>query len=390
MRIHRTSPSPTHDRHTGTAGRTSAPPVVLGIVFYILAALFPAVPAQATDSTRSASPYLPEISSYIQFRYTDPNKDDDRWAIRRFKTMLDGGPKEGLHYHLQCIYKTNNSATDDQVFLQDAYLIYPVAGVFSFKAGQFIPLFGLERFQPDWNLDFVDRTDVTSRLVVDGNLGDSFARDQGLETDWSHEGWDLSAGLFHGSGANNGFHKNGPLGVGRISYGRSGSLDDRDWSFKTGLGQSIRHDNDLNLSGELPGLNKKITGHFTGGDQRFNGFAQANWGPLRAQGEYFHVRLSSSGTADDITAVGAYGQVAYLPVHQVILSLRREWFNPDTHGDFPSTRLWTAGVTYDFKQLPLRLATDCTWPDSGTPGSPYVWRLQVQYLFLNKFKLSNI
>jgi hypothetical protein len=146
----------------------------------------------------------------------------------------------------------------------------------------------------------------------------------------------------------------------------------------------------LNLSGELPGLNKKITSHFTGKDQRFNAFAQASWGPLRAQGEYFHVRLSPSGTGDDLAAVGAYGQVAYLPVHQVILALRREWFNPDTHGDFPSTRQWTAGVTYDFKRLPLRLATDCTWPDAGTHGEPYVWRLQVQYVFLNKFKLANI
>ena len=50
--------------------------------------------------------------------------------------------------------------------------------------------------------------------------GSSFARDLGLEGDWDHGGWKLSAGMFLGAGAHNSSRDNGPLGVARVSYGR--------------------------------------------------------------------------------------------------------------------------------------------------------------------------
>ena len=209
--------------------------------------------------------------------------------------MLDGGPSDKLHYHFQLIYKANNgSRTDYSIFLQDAELIYPLGYGLSFKIGQFIPPFGLERFQPDWDLDFVDRTDITNRLAVNGNVGESFARDRGVECDWNHRGWELSGGIFHGAGTDDSSHGNGPLGVGRLSYGQEGIRAGRQWLWRAGAAGAIRRDTDLNFSSQVPGVNKSLTSHFQGQDRRLNAFAQAEFGPWGAQGEYFRVWFDST------------------------------------------------------------------------------------------------
>ncbi len=334
------------------------------------------------------SSYLPKLTSYLQVRYTDPNAGEDRLALRRFKAWIDGGPADKLHYHIQFIFKANNgSVTDDSVFLEDAYIVYPLGSSLFLKAGQFIPPFGLERFQPDWSLDFVDRTDVTSRLVVNGDLGDSFARDRGLECDWEHSDWKLAAGIFHGAGANNAPHGNGPLGVARLSYGREGPQGEHQWLWRAGFAGSARRDADQDFSAQLPGLSKSLTSHFEGQDMRLNAFAQASWGPLSAQGEYFRVWLEPTA-GNEIAATGVYGQVAYLPIKSVTLGLRYEWFDSDVHDPaISSSSQWTVAATYDLPWLPLRLATDYSWSNGGT-GPSCIWRIQVQYFLIKGFRLG--
>ncbi len=335
---------------------------------------------RAGDRSTSLS-YLPSISSYLQVRYTDPDPGDDRLSLRRFKAMLDGGPKDRLHYHLQFIYKANNnSATDNRIFMQDAYITYPIGLSLKVKVGQFIPPFGLERFQPDRTLDFVDRTDVTTRLAVNGNLGDSFARDRGIQCDWNdHMGVQLSAGVFQGAGANNPGRGNGPLGVARLSYIHEGSGQVRKWSWRAGLAGSARCDADQNFSGQLPGLSKSLTSRFEGRDMRLNAFAQVGWGPLRAQGEYFRVWFEPT-SGSEIAATGTYGQVVYLPIERVTVGLRYEGFTPDVHErTAPSLSQWTTAVTCDLPWPSLRFSTDYSWRTDGGTAPSSVWRVQVQY-----------
>ena len=346
-------------------------------------------PAAFAAGAAASSPYLPVLSSYIQFRYTDPSKGEDAWAIRRFKAMFDGGPQEGLHYHVQFIYKTNlQSSTDDQIYLQDAYVVAPAARGLAFKVGQFIPPFGLERFEPDWDLDLIDRTDLTNRMVVNGNLGKSFARDRGVEGDFSRGGWTFSAGLFQGGGANMNGKGNGPLGVARLSCGRKASSGGNPWFWRTGLAASDRHDAEVNLSSELTGLSKKLTSRFAGRDSRLNAFAEAGWGKVRGQAEYFRAWLAPD-KGGEIAAHGAYGQVAYLPVSQLILALRYEWFTPDLHEEkAPSLRQWDSSVTYDFRRVPLRLVADYLSPRGGSEAYTHTWRFQIQYVLLKGLRLG--
>jgi Phosphate-selective porin O and P len=352
----------------------------IGLLAAFAIASAPAV-ARAGGPPEASSSLLPALSSYIQLRYTAPSTGEDAWAIRRLKAMLDGGSPEGIHYHLQLIYKTNlGSVTDNRVFLQDAYVAIPVARGPSLKIGQFVPPFGLERFQSDWDLDLVDRTDVTSRMVVNGNLGKSFARDRGLEADWRRGGWAISTGLFQGEGANMNAKGNGPLGVVRVSYGEQGEIGGRSFYWRTGLAGSSRHDADLSLSAELPGLSPRVTSHFDGRDGRLNAFAGGGLGKVRGQGEVFATWLSPRGGAE-VASRGAYGQVAHLPLPHLTLALRYEWFTPDVHGAAASSlRQWESSVTYDLRRVPLRLVADVLTPLGGSEAHTCTWRFQFQYM----------
>lgn len=332
--------------------------------------------------------YMPRLTSYFQVRYTDSGSANDRVALRRFKAILEGGPADKLHYHFQFIYKANNrSATDNRVFLQDAYFVYPPTRALSFKAGQFVPPFGLERSQHDWSLDFVGRTDVTKRLVVNSSLEHSFARDRGLECDWDRGNWSLSVGIFQGAGANNPSRGNGPIEVVRVSYGQEGTHQGRHWLWRAGLAGSDRRVADLDFSAQLPGLDRSLTNHFRGRDKRLNVFVQGSWGPLRTQGEVFRVCLDPA-SGSQILATGAYAQVAYLPVSHVILALRYEYFNPDAHvATAPSLSQWTVAATYDLPSVPLRIATDFSRAE-GRSGFGARWRIQVQYFLIRGFRLG--
>lgn len=352
----------------------------LGAGFLLAAvALGAAAGARGADPVAPA-PYLPVLSAYIQVRDTEPEGGEGTWAIRRLKAMLDGGPKDRLRYHVQLIYKTNlGSSTDDQVFLQDAYVVLPAFREVALKVGQFVPPFGLERFEPDWNLDLVDRTDVTNRMVVNGNLGKSFARDRGVEGDWERRGWQLSAGLFQGEGANMNARGNGPLGVARASYGRVGAAAGPAWSWRMGLAVSDRRDEDLDLSTELPGLPRSVTAHFAGRDSRLNAFVSAGWGRLRGQAEVFRTWLAPRDGAE-IAPQGAYAQAAYLPIPRLVLALRYEWFTSDLHATgVPSLRRRETAATYDVPRVRLRVVADYVSSRGSSGGNTQGWRFQIQY-----------
>ncbi len=326
--------------------------------------------------------WFPEFSSYLQVRFTDPDPGDSFWSIRRFKLMADGKIHQNVAYHFQAIYKTNlHSLTDDRICLQDAYFTISSSRR-KLKIGQFVPPFGLERSQPDKNLDFVDRTEVTTRLVVNGNLGSSFARDRGIQYDHTSRHTGLSFGLFQGEGTNLKFKGNGPLGVFRFTYGSpaksnsSGHLHGQ-----AGLAASERRVRNLDWSGAFPDLPKSQLTHFRGSDLRANIFALAGWRSITGQGEFFLARLQGEQTPG-FTAHGSYLQMAYhLPWH-LIAGVRHEWigYGSAIHS-LTNYRAWTGALTYDFKKIPFRIAADCTWRQTS-PLKPTVrqFRLQWQYI----------
>jgi phosphate-selective porin len=336
-------------------------------------------PALAAEDPPSPPRYAPVLSAYLQVRHTDQSDGSGEWALRRLKLMVDGGPGDGFRYHVQLIYKTNlHSSTDHRVVLQDAFLVVPARRV-SIKVGQFIPPFGLERFQPDATLLFTERSLVTNQMVVDGNIGTSFARDRGLEVDLAHGGWDASAGLFQGAGANMPSKGNGPLGVFRLGYGRAGTVRATSWSARAGLAASDRHDRDMDLSAEFPGLARALVSRFAGLDRRMNAFLEGRVGRWRAQTELFRAWLTLE-QGGGWTAQGAYAQASVSLFAGAEIGARYEVFTPDVHRPtIPSVRQWDAAVTYALSKVPVRLWADYTGRGGGSQTAAHTWTLQAQW-----------
>ncbi len=333
--------------------------------------------------------WWPRLTSYMQLRYTGRAPGRDAWGLRRSKLIFDGGStQKRARYHVQVIYKHNNgSRTDDTLYLQDAYVVVHT-GKIGWTIGQFKPPFGLERFQPDARLDFVDRTQATNRLIVNGKLGDSFTRDRGVQADLDEGGLRFSLGIFQGGGANMDQHGNGPLGVVHVHAGRHGHRSGTVWDWKVGMAASFRHAEDLDLGAALKGAHRGNLHHFKGNDQRLNLFVAGRWGRLRGQAELFRAWLAPDVGAS-WKAQGAYGQVAFLPARGLSLAVRNEWMTPDTCGPAIAVHNWTAAVAYDFSRTPLRLVTDETWSVGGSSRMNHVWRFQIQYVIAKGMPLTH-
>jgi phosphate-selective porin len=347
-----------------------------------------ACPARAGEDAPAAPPrFAPVLGAYVQVRFGDQGRDVGEWAVRRLKLMVDGGPNDGIRYHVQFIYKTNlHSSTDDRVVLQDAFLVVPAKRL-SVKVGQFIPPFGLERFQPDATLPFTERSQVTNQLVVNGNLGSSFARDRGAEVSLAHAGWAVTGGLFQGAGANMPAKGNGPLGVFRCTFGHTGQVGRAPWSARAGLAGSGRRDREMDLRGALPGLDSTLVSRFAGGDRRINGFIEGRVGRWRAQAEFFRAWLSpDQGSA--WAAQGAYAQVSLLLFAGAAIGTRHEVFTSDVQrSDVPASRPWNVAMTYALPKVPIRLWADYARRNGGARSSGHTWTLQVQWYAFRGLRL---
>lgn len=331
-----------------------------------------------------ATPPLPRFSpsAYVQVLYTRAPDDEGDWAIRRLKFMADGVPVWRLRYHVQTIFKTGlHSITDDRVYLQDAYLVVP-AGTLQVKVGQFVPPFGLERFQPDAFLQFVDRSAATNRLVPNGSLGRSFSRDYGVEAGWGGHGLDVSGGLFRGGGANMPGNDTGPLGVVRVRASPQG-VRPLGLSWQAGFAIAARHDEHLDLSAQLPTLPKPLLARFTGRDIRVDGFVTARGSRIDAQVELLRVWLDPNDGAM-FAARGVAAQLAVHVVKGVVVSGRYEHIQ-ETRQALAVSGRWvvTGAAAVDVPLTPVRIVIDRTLGGGAAPLVPVpTWRIQTQVLLL--------
>jgi hypothetical protein len=369
------------------AGHRAPATLATGKTAVALLVLLSVARLAAAQDGPSPGGFAPSLSSYLQVRWTDPADRVGEWAVRRLKLMVDGGPTDGIHYHMQVIYKTHlHSSTDDRVVLQDAFVVVPWRRL-AFKAGQFIPPFGLERFQADATLLFTERSPATNQMVVDGNVGTSFARDRGAEVDIIRGGWDVSSALFQGAGANMPFRNSGPMGVVRIGYSRDGAVSTTPWSVRAGVAGSARHAHDMNLSSAFPGIDSALTSHFAGEDRRLNAFLQGRVGRWHAQAELFRAHLAPE-FGRSWTSQGVYGQASVLIVQGLEAGARYEVYTPDVRAaSGPATRQWDAAVTYAFPKAPIRLWVDYTARSGGAQPSSRTWTLQAQFFLFKGLRV---
>jgi phosphate-selective porin len=306
-----------------------------------------------------------EWSSYFQLRYTGIEDAPDWYALRRFKVILRGHPKPHVEYFVQGIFKDgDHSSTDGRAYLQEAWIKFTGWKYGHLTVGQLKPPFSLERLTADYQIDTVDRAQVTDHLVPDGQLGGSFARDRGAQLDaWlASQRLYYAAGIFDGNGANNPWRGNSPLVVGRIEgvLHRSPAKSSRKDRVALGGAFSTRRDHAQNFADQLPGTAALGYTRFAGRDTHFNLEAAADFSPLSFRSEYFYAwYIPNQAALVEVRASGFYVQGAYSFCRRYQAVAKYETF--DAHRavvDAHDLRWTTVGLNWRIHGDRLRLGAD--------------------------------
>ena len=219
---------------------------------------------------------------YLQSRFSSDFHSTTGFSIRRAKlyTTAVAPFDTNLSARMQAIFRWQNAGT---LTLQDVYAEYRLHGL-SFRAGQFVPEFSLQRLQPDAAMPVVERALVVDALVPSA---ETYARDIGAQLalyPLSH--WRVTFGAFNGNGGNQcGNNDRQLLYVARSTF--QASISD---SIQVHLGTSFAYRNKSAMTF------KKIFGTampFSGRDVRWGGEVRlaAPWWSLQA--EYLQANLET-------------------------------------------------------------------------------------------------
>lgn len=320
---------------------------------------------QAEHPNGEPKPKLLEWSSYFQLRYTGIEDGENQYAVRRFKVMLQGSLKPHVQYHIQGIFKDGNeSSTDGQPYLQEAWVKCTAWEYGHLTVGQFKPPFGMERFTSNWKLDTFDRSQATDHLVPNGQLGASFTRDYGAQLDaWlAAKRLYYAAAVFSGNGANNSFKGNGPLLTGQligVLY-RTSTQSGEQNEVTIGGAVSTRKDNDQDFVPALPGTAPLGYTHFSGRDTRANLQASADFNPVSLRSEYFYAWFDPNRAPFiEVRASGFYIQGAVRFCRKLQGVAKYEGLNPDrTVRNKYDLRRTTLGLNWFIRHDRIRLGAD--------------------------------
>jgi phosphate-selective porin len=135
---------------------------------------------------------------YVQTRFATDYRNTTGFSIRRAKLYTDGiAPFDSnLSVRVQAIFRWQNAGT---FTLQDAYADYRFSNT-SFRFGQFVPEFSLQRIQSDAVIPVVERALAVDALIPSA---ETYARDIGMQIRlYPSNHWHLTLGVFNGNGGN--------------------------------------------------------------------------------------------------------------------------------------------------------------------------------------------
>lgn len=273
------------------------------------------------------------IHLYTQLRFTATIGKEPLYAIRRFKMSLNQPIGQRAKIYLQAIYKEGNgSSTDGHLYLQDAYCDLKISKSLDLKIGQFIPPFGLERFTSDAVIYTIDRSQVIDRLIPDGKLNSSFARDRGIQLNHRllKDRLLCSVAVFDGNGANNSFKGNGPLYGLRIILQPYGNriIKKEKLSVEFQSAFSYRKCRNLAFSSNLCGSSALKYSCFRGMDFRYNLAGGLDYKGFSWRMEYIRAFFDSFlPELVDIIASGFYLQAAYYFNPELQMAAKYERFD---------------------------------------------------------------
>jgi len=332
-----------------------------------------------------------DLRSYCHIRCTIPEAQPAGLSLRRLKLLVTWRVSDRVGFHLQGIYKTHNrSKTNDKVYLQHAYLSLDLGDGTSLRVGQFKPPFGWERFQPDYRIPTPERSTAIDKLIPNGSLEASFARDYGAEIildRWSRA-FRSELTIMGGSGANSELtDENAPLFAGRLTLrGKPGDPFPRGVpKVVLQLAYSTRRDSDIDFVKQLPGADRETFQSFSGRDTREDIALALEAREAELALEYLHASYDCAGSEPKSrSADGWFVQFSAPVIRKAQGVVKYESFNPDRSaaGSQAEHRL-SLGMNYEVKPGENRIMLAYTREGrESLPGESQTLIVQLQYFLL--------
>lgn len=297
-----------------------------------------------------------KISGYAQalYRYCELDSQNDSFSLPRVRLKFDGHLRPELAYRIQI----DVAASAD--ILRDAYIKYTKYPSANIIVGQtFIP-FSEEQLYPTPDLEFIDRTLVTSRFSYDRDLGIQ------LQGELFDKKLAYGAGVFNGAGRNTTDNNDDKDIVGRIVVsplkGKNVLLEG------LSLGAAFQY-------GSQPQIEN------TEGDRTvFGALVKYEYNKLKAQSEYLFRRQEQITGLSDKDGDGWYIMTAYYLLPELQGAVRYEQYDPDI--DIAENRedVLTLSLNYFFNDY-LRLQVNYLFKDEQTEvdNDEFALQLQIKY-----------
>ena len=300
-----------------------------------------------------------DFNGYIQVRGITNFADYNSFEIRRLKVWIKSNPEFSEHWYYK-VQTTITSTHQEKFFLQDVKLGYRISN-FSFDFGQFTPEYSLERFESDYKLPVIERSEVINYLIPNGTLG---VRDIGVQANYTSKSglFETHLGIFNGYGikqyrfSNNGYMITNKSAL-RIP------IDDN--KFEIGYSAMYRKAQKMAIPKVLAD-----SVLFSGNDLRYNIFAKFDSKRIMLQAEYLSAYLNNQR---------AYG---YYLTSAINFKNNQIVFSYEDYNDLIATTednpFYRIGYNYYINSYKLRLSFDNYFQINAGKIANYFSSVQIQ------------
>lgn len=294
------------------------------------------------------------ISGFAQslLRHYELDSQNDSFSLHRVRLKFDGHVLPELRYCIEI------DATDSWNILRDAYIEYTGHPFANIIVGQTYIPFSEEKLQPPTDLEFIDRSRVTSNLSYDRDIGVQ------VRGEVFHETLSYGAGVFNGAGRNTSDNNDSKDIIARAVIS----------PFKDMLLEG------LSLGAAFQYGKQPRSGNAEGDRTVIGALAKYEYDKLKIQSEYLFRSQEQIAGLSDKDADGLYIMAAYHFLPKLQGAIRYEQYDPDRDTSGDREDIITLGVNYFFNDY-LKLQANYLLKDEETEVSNNEFALQLQMKF---------
>ncbi|MCK5241093.1 hypothetical protein KAR34_01455 [bacterium] len=290
-----------------------------------------------TVTAPAAAPKVPaqvgitdlKIHGYLQTYYSwfEKSNPDSYFEIKRARLTLDGKIAQAVKSKIQI------DAASSTNLLLDASISYQPFSFMNLKMGQFKMPFSEEQIGSSAKLDVFHRSEVTSKLSYNYDLG-LMAEGKLLKKKIYY-----GAGVFNGAGRNQADNNDNKDVVGRVVFSPlagSGSLLDG-----------------FSLGGAFQIGRQPQVGTDEGERNRYGGLLKYTYAGFKLQGEYIYQEKEQVDASKKF-ASGWYALATYCVIPEMIAAVKFEMYDPNQAIDLDGSQIGSIGLNYFLAKIKIQ------------------------------------